>query len=150
MTTRKNTIKGNHVVKQSEQMRVCAEAESNSMCCIKYCIKYCIQLAARASESTSTDAAPSKAAKAPGTRERSHQNAQNATRRLKYHAGSFVSARRCHLSSWAQVPCSSSLYSSFSVGTTGVNREWVSPIDPIWTRAQGREREKKERIGEGE
>jgi hypothetical protein len=110
--------KSNHVGTQNEPRRASAEMVCNSRCRMACCI----QRAARAIVSARTDTADSTAVNAPGTRKRSHQSAQSATRRLKYHAGSSASARRCHLSSCAQVPCSSRRYSSVSVGTTGCNR----------------------------
>ena len=61
-----------------------------------------------------------KAANEPGIREKIQNRAQSMTRRLKYHAGSYMNMRRCHFSSRIQVPCSLRLYSSASVGTSEV------------------------------
>ena len=50
--------------------------------------------------------------------ETSHASTHIHTRRLKYHAGSSASARRCHRSSCFHDPSSSRLYSSVSFGAT--------------------------------
>ena len=82
-------------------------------------VRACSGMARRSSRAQHTnETAAANTSSVAGTSDKSHASAQSHTRRLKYHAGSSASARRCHRSSCAHVPRSSRLYSSVGFGAT--------------------------------